>query len=536
MYPVYLTIGNIPKEIRRKASQHAQILLAYLPTAHLEHVTNEAAKRRMVANIFHCALREILSPLRNAGINGMPVASGDGIFRRGHPILAAHVGDYMENIAVVGCKMGECPRCQVPPASLGRSNPQYPLRNLNKTLDALAKFDQDPDTFAQACSEAGIKPIPHPYWEDLPYVNIFQSITPDILHQLYQGLIKHLIAWIKLAFDNAELDARCRRLPPNHHLRHFWKGITHLSRPTGKEHSDIARILLGIIIDMPLPEGQSPVRLVRATRALLDFLYLAQYPVHSSRTLDQLQAALTCFHDNKQVFDDLGIRESWEIPKLHFVSHYVALIKTLGTTDNFNTEYTERLHIDLAKNAYKATNHRDELPQMTKWLERREKIQQHEKQVQWRLNGCPPIDFNVPLIPLSQPRITMTKHPSSKAVPLTDIITAYSAPFFKDALARFVVSHSNPTLTKAQVELQASYITMPMQTLPVYHKAKFWLGDSTQHRMMSNETDVIHAVAARVNKHKNTIPARFDTVLVNYGPGEYLGVDGKVFKNIQNYL
>jgi hypothetical protein len=394
MYPVYLTIGNIPKDIRRKVSQHAQILLAYLPTAHLEHVTNEAAKRRMIANIFHCALRKILCPLCDAGINGISIASGNGIFYRGHPILAAHAGDYMENIAVVGCKMGECPRCQVPPASLGKSNPQYPLRNLDKVLDALANFDHDPDIFAQACLEAGIKPIPHPYWEDLPYTNIFQSITPDVLHQLYQGLIKHLIAWIKLAFDNAELDARCRRLPPNHHLRHFWKGITHLSRPTGKEHSDIARILLGIIIDMPLPEGQSPVRLVRATCALLDFLYLAQYLVHSSRTLEQLQAALTCFHDNKQVFDDLGIRESWEIPKLHFVSHYVALIKTLGTVDNFNTEYTECLHIDLAKNAYKATNHRDELPQMTIWLERREKSRNMRKKSSGILMAV------LPLIPI----------------------------------------------------------------------------------------------------------------------------------------
>lgn len=55
MYPVYITIGNIPKELRRKVSKGAQILLAYLPTTQLEHVTNQAAKRRMLANIFHKA-------------------------------------------------------------------------------------------------------------------------------------------------------------------------------------------------------------------------------------------------------------------------------------------------------------------------------------------------------------------------------------------------------------------------------------------------------------------------------------------------
>jgi hypothetical protein len=43
-YPVYLTIGNIPKEIRRKPSAQAYILLGYLPTTHLETVTNKTAR------------------------------------------------------------------------------------------------------------------------------------------------------------------------------------------------------------------------------------------------------------------------------------------------------------------------------------------------------------------------------------------------------------------------------------------------------------------------------------------------------------
>jgi hypothetical protein len=42
-YPVYLTIGNLPKEIWRKPSRRGQILLAYLPTMKLKHVTNAAA-------------------------------------------------------------------------------------------------------------------------------------------------------------------------------------------------------------------------------------------------------------------------------------------------------------------------------------------------------------------------------------------------------------------------------------------------------------------------------------------------------------
>ena len=42
-YPVYLTIGNLPKSICHKPSQQGQILLAYLPSTHLLHITIKAA-------------------------------------------------------------------------------------------------------------------------------------------------------------------------------------------------------------------------------------------------------------------------------------------------------------------------------------------------------------------------------------------------------------------------------------------------------------------------------------------------------------
>ncbi|KAG1718626.1 hypothetical protein EDB19DRAFT_1649989 [Suillus lakei] len=42
-YPVYLIISNIPKEIHGKPSQCAHVLLTYLPTTHLKHITNKAS-------------------------------------------------------------------------------------------------------------------------------------------------------------------------------------------------------------------------------------------------------------------------------------------------------------------------------------------------------------------------------------------------------------------------------------------------------------------------------------------------------------
>jgi hypothetical protein len=160
----------------------------------------------------------------------------------------------------------------------------------------------------------------------LPFTNVFISITPDILHQLLQGVLKNLIIWLILAFGPTEIDARCRRLPPNHHIHLFAKGISGLSRITGKEHKNMSRLLLGLILDLPLPGGQVSPRLVTAVCALLDFLFLAQFPSHTSSTLARLEESLARFHDNKDIFIDLGIRHHFNMPKIHSMIHYTPSI------------------------------------------------------------------------------------------------------------------------------------------------------------------------------------------------------------------
>lgn len=248
-----MTIGNLPKEIHRKPSRQGYILLGYISATKLSHIANKAGRRRALLNLTHAALGLMLEPLKNAGLNGLDMASGDGETQHCHSILAAHIGDYLEQIVVACIKFGECAQCSVPRNELGNFDDDYAYRDLDEVLKALALVDISPTLFCDACKEAGIKPVVHPYWENLPYCDIFLSITPDILHQLYQGLIKHLFNWIKHVYTSEELDAQCKCLPRNHHLRHFFNGVTPLSQLTGREHSDISRILLRLIIDIALP-------------------------------------------------------------------------------------------------------------------------------------------------------------------------------------------------------------------------------------------------------------------------------------------
>ncbi|KIL59617.1 hypothetical protein M378DRAFT_14733 [Amanita muscaria Koide BX008] len=506
-YPIYMTIGNIPKEIRRRPSMRAYVLLGYLPTTRLEYVSNHAQKRRMITNLYHACLGRILQPLVSAGKDGVLMSMANGNL---------HTGD--------------CPRCQESRNHLENfdTNEIPPARDLNTIMTALKSIDHDPDTFLRTCSATRLKPVAHPFWENLPHVDIYRSITPDILHQLYQGVVKHLFSWVISACGAAEIDARCRRLPQNHNVRLFMKGITSLSRLTGQEHDQICRFLLGLIIDIRLPDSLSNVRLLRSVHAILDFLYFAQYPIHTSTTLELLEDSLMRFHDNKTIFCDLGIRENFNIPKLHFSTHYVELIKLFGTTDNFNTQYTERLHIDLAKDAYAATNRKDEFEQMTAWLDRKEKILRHAQYVEWRLAGSPLpelVDWIPPGLDMHR-ELYLSKFPTARARSFNQLERDYGATFFIIALRRFISLANNPSLaTERQLDTSLWNVHFPFQALPVWHMIKFRRTDPVTGQLST--ADSIHVRPARHDKQKShMLPGRFDTALINDGRGKDYGVKG----------
>ncbi|KAG1814167.1 hypothetical protein DFJ58DRAFT_740000 [Suillus subalutaceus] len=194
----------------------------------------------------------------------------------------------------------------------------------------------------------------------------------------------------------------------------------------------------------------------------------------------------------------------------------------LGTTDNYNTEYTERLHIDYAKDAYRATNHKDEFVQMMRWLERKEKILRHDKYVNWRLasddksephHSCPP---NMTFHRLQ----TMTKHPTAKAVSIDKLIEDYSATYFCEALARYItwLGHADDPipLHSQALDVLAHNIHFPFRTLPVFHKITWLSVDARGHGDATVTLDSVHARPQR-RLDAGLLPRHSDTVLVNLG-------------------
>ncbi|THU79968.1 hypothetical protein K435DRAFT_696683 [Dendrothele bispora CBS 962.96] len=123
-YPVYLTIGNLPKAIRRKPSSQACVLLAYLSVDKIGKAgLSQTQLKTRNYQLFHESMKVILEPLKKAEKEGILMTSGDGLVRRVYPVLAAYVADYPEQCLVTCSKYGTCPQCQCPAEALGQPTP-----------------------------------------------------------------------------------------------------------------------------------------------------------------------------------------------------------------------------------------------------------------------------------------------------------------------------------------------------------------------------------------------------------------------------
>ncbi|KAG9118957.1 hypothetical protein FRC07_006257 [Ceratobasidium sp. 392] len=372
-WPVYITLGNIPKSIRAQVNSYSTLLLAYLPNPQLKCFP-PSVRGDQKARIFHQAMTEIVKPLHEAGKHGLEMDCGDGYVRHCYPLLAAYIADNPEQTLVAGCHRNLCHRCTVKQDERG-DLPEFPPPPRIPDHTANALHAQSLGRTTALFHDQGLKPFGKPFWAGLPHANIFSALTPDILHQLHKGVFKdHLMEWCltlvrALNGGSAEkVDYRYMAMPNHSNLRHFTSGVTKLKQTTAHEHREMQKVFAAVMAGL-VPEPVLPVIL-----AIIDFIHFARLPVHTTETLDLLDDALDRFHEHKHILIQYGVREHFNINKIHAMCHYVEAIQELGTADAYNTETPERLHIEFAKRAYKATNRKNFFEQMTIYLDRRERV------------------------------------------------------------------------------------------------------------------------------------------------------------------
>ncbi|KAG8729734.1 hypothetical protein FRC10_003485, partial [Ceratobasidium sp. 414] len=370
-HPVYISLINQNKAVRRRISKQANMLVGYLPVPKLDCEPNKEKRRKLRREVFHQCMELLLRPLAEACNNkGEEILCWDGGVRRIYPVLAAYVADFPEQCKVACTKTTHCPLCTVRPSKRGDLG-DAPLRTRDGVIEAM---DEHQNTGSAKFNRLGLWDVP-PFWEQHPYVDVGCLLTPDLLHQLHKGVLKdHLTKWVAHIIGKQTMDERHTTMPEYHGMRHFKHGISAVSQWTGRELKEMAKILL------PVTSDANP-QVVRAARALLDFVYLAHSSSLTDSELEAMDEALRTFHQLKRVFRAEGAvttRQAFHgIPKIHMISHYVHLIRELGTPDGYNTETSERLHIDFAKMGYRASNKVNATKQMALYIQRLEAIEMH---------------------------------------------------------------------------------------------------------------------------------------------------------------
>jgi hypothetical protein len=78
-YPVYLTIGNISKSIRRKPTKGASMVIGYLPVDSFKDISDDNLRIRLKGELLHRSLEAIFEPLKTTSKEGVPMWCADGV-------------------------------------------------------------------------------------------------------------------------------------------------------------------------------------------------------------------------------------------------------------------------------------------------------------------------------------------------------------------------------------------------------------------------------------------------------------------------
>ncbi|KIM29355.1 hypothetical protein M408DRAFT_306317, partial [Serendipita vermifera MAFF 305830] len=386
-WPLYLSIGNIKSNVRNKPTNNTWVIIGYIPC-----VKFEGQKEYVV----------VLASLIDLGDTGIEMVDSLGDVRLCFPRLAAYIADYPEQCLINVVSQKTSPVTLARYHNLGDATPSPP-RTREWILSQIHELERsvDPSDFARykrASLELGLNGVHQPFWETLPGYDPSLCVGPDLLHGVHRFWRDHILNWVVNLVGFPEIDRRLKLLQPVVNMRHFSKGISHLTQWTGREDRELQRYLLAVINGIPGIDRKT----MKSLRAFHNFAYFAQYRSQTPATLGYMARALRKFHSTKATFIQNGARRGsggvinhFNIPKLYALHMYQISIPLMGSAPQFSSEITEQLHQTMAKAAYRATNRKDYTKQMCMHLDRCERVAFMEEFLSWAIEEMSQSAHNV---------------------------------------------------------------------------------------------------------------------------------------------
>ncbi|KAH9941016.1 hypothetical protein B0H21DRAFT_870312 [Amylocystis lapponica] len=371
-HPVYMSLANPHNSVRR-AHRDAILPIAFLciPKANREE-DDSAEFRTFRKQLYHASLAKIMSPLEPAMSIPEIARCPDGHFRRVVYELGPFIADYPEQVMLAGIVQGWCPKCLAAPDEL-RTAGQPRCRAHTEYLRS--HFDSD-----VAWTGWGIDMNVMPFTTNFPRADIYELLTPDLLHQLIKGTFKdHLVTWVEQYLHSIhskadaqrimdDIDRRIAAVSGFPGLRRFPEG-RNFKQWTGNDSKALMKVYL------PALEGHVPDNMVRCFAAYLDFCYLARRSAHDTQTLVAMQEALDRFHRYRVIFEEEGIRaDGFSLPRQHALEHYIQNIRLFGSPNGICSSITESKHIRAVKEPWRRSSKNKPLLQILRTNQRLDKL------------------------------------------------------------------------------------------------------------------------------------------------------------------
>jgi hypothetical protein len=115
--------------------------------------------------------------------------------------------------------------------------------------------------------------------------------------------------------------------------------------------------------------------MLRTFRAFLEFCYIARRNVHNSSTLASLNNALERFYRYRAIFQTVGVRDHFSLPRQHSMRHYFQLIRMFEAPNGLCSSITESKHIKAVKQPWRRSSKFNALGQMLLTNQRLDKLE-----------------------------------------------------------------------------------------------------------------------------------------------------------------
>jgi hypothetical protein len=125
---------------------------------------------------------------------------------------------------------------------------------------------------------------------------------------------------------------------------------------------------------LPAIVGHVPPLMVQALSAFMDFCYTVRKNNFDELNLDAIDSNVARFHAYRIVFEDVGVRNHFSLPRQHSVIHFRLLIQMFGAPNGLCSSITESKHIKAVKEPYRRSSHFEALGQMLVTNQRMDKL------------------------------------------------------------------------------------------------------------------------------------------------------------------